>query len=196
MPALAARSARRNALPMPLPSSPGIPRSAMRSVDQSQHLPQSNGWQPLDAYTRASPEEPGEAPWGENHAWHVAERQETWQSWSSWLGERKEDLRAPCQAACPVGTNAGLYVSLIAEGRYDEALAVAAEPNPSPRSVGGSARLPVKRSAGVANSTSPLRSVISSALPPITDRPGRGRSSPPRISTRRKWPSSARDRPG
>jgi NADPH-dependent glutamate synthase beta subunit-like oxidoreductase len=31
-----------------------------------------------------------------------------------------------------VGTNAGLYVSLIAEGRYDEALNVASEPNPFP----------------------------------------------------------------
>ncbi|MGO8946131.1 MAG: FAD-dependent oxidoreductase [Ktedonobacterales bacterium] len=96
------------------------------------HLPSSTGWQPLDAYTRATPEEPGEAPWGENHDWHVAERQATWQSWRTWLGERTEDLRAPCQAACPVGTNAGLYVSLIAEGRYDEALSVAAEPNPFP----------------------------------------------------------------
>src|SRR6266568_1884494 len=95
-------------------------------------LPPEGGWQPLDAYTRATPEEPGETPWGEDRAWHVAERQDTWQSWRSWLGERKEDLRAPCQAACPVGTNAGLYVSLIAEGRYDEALQVASEPNPFP----------------------------------------------------------------
>ena len=63
---------------------------------------------------------------------HVAERQATWQTWRTWLGERKEDLRAPCQAACPVGTNAGLYVSLIAQGRYDEALQVASEPNPFP----------------------------------------------------------------
>jgi NADH-quinone oxidoreductase subunit F len=97
-----------------------------------EHLPKSDGWQPLDAFTRASPEEPGEAPWGEDHSWHVAERKETWQSWRTWLGQRKEDLRAPCQAACPVGTNAGLYVSLIAQGRYDEALSVAAEPNPFP----------------------------------------------------------------
>jgi NADPH-dependent glutamate synthase beta subunit-like oxidoreductase/NAD-dependent dihydropyrimidine dehydrogenase PreA subunit len=96
------------------------------------YLPPENGWQPLDAYTRANPEEPGETPWGNGHAWHVAERKATWQSWRSWLGERKEELRAPCQAACPVGTNAGLYVSLIAEGRYDEALQVAAEPNPFP----------------------------------------------------------------
>jgi NADPH-dependent glutamate synthase beta subunit-like oxidoreductase/NAD-dependent dihydropyrimidine dehydrogenase PreA subunit len=96
------------------------------------YLPEESGWQSLDAYTRATPEEPGEAPWGEKHSWHVAERKETWQSSRSWLGERKEDLRAPCQAACPVGTNAGLYVSLIAEGRYSEALEVAAEPNPFP----------------------------------------------------------------
>jgi len=96
------------------------------------HLPPEQGWQPLDAYTRAFPEEPGETPYGDGHAWHVAERQSTWQSWRTWLGERKEDLRAPCQAACPVGTNAGLYVSLIAQGRYDEALQVASEPNPFP----------------------------------------------------------------
>ncbi len=96
------------------------------------HLPPGDGWQPLDAYTKASPEEPGDTPWGEGRAWHVSERKAPWQSWRSWLGERKEDLRAPCQAACPVGTNAGLYVSLIAEGRYDEALQVAAEPNPFP----------------------------------------------------------------
>src|SRR5260221_8143602 len=96
------------------------------------YLPPEAGWQPLDAYTRATPAEPGETPWGQGRAWHVAERQATWQSWRTWLGERKEDLRAPCQAACPVGTNAGLYVSLIAQGRYDEALEVAAEPNPFP----------------------------------------------------------------
>jgi hypothetical protein len=41
------------------------------------YLPPENGWQPLDAYTRATPEEPGETPWGEGHDWHVAERQAT-----------------------------------------------------------------------------------------------------------------------
>ena len=45
------------------------------------HLPKESGWQPLDAYTRATPEEPGETPWGEGRDWHVAERQATWQSW-------------------------------------------------------------------------------------------------------------------
>jgi NADPH-dependent glutamate synthase beta subunit-like oxidoreductase/NAD-dependent dihydropyrimidine dehydrogenase PreA subunit len=111
--------------------------SSMKEIAYSKrgpisYLPPDNGWLPLDAYTRATPEEPGETPWRDGHAWHVAERKATWQSWRSWLGERKEDLRAPCQAACPVGTNAGLYVSLIAEGRYDEALQVASEPNPFP----------------------------------------------------------------
>ncbi|HUY99608.1 MAG TPA: FAD-dependent oxidoreductase [Thermomicrobiaceae bacterium] len=96
------------------------------------HLPPTDGWQPLDAYTRAFPDEPGDTPFGDGHAWHTAERRETWQSWRTWLGERSEDLRAPCQEACPVGTNAGLYVSLVAEGRYDEAITVAAESNPFP----------------------------------------------------------------
>ncbi len=100
---------------------------------QVTHLPPDHGWQPLDAYTRAFPRRAGRAALGRRTtAWHVAERQSTWQSWRTWLGERKEDLRAPCQAACPVGTNAGLYVSLIAQGRYDEALQVASEPNPFP----------------------------------------------------------------
>ncbi len=36
----------------------------------------------------------------------------------------------PCHTACPVGTEAGRYVSLIAEGRYREAYAVARRPNP------------------------------------------------------------------
>src|SRR6516225_5158120 len=36
----------------------------------------------------------------------------------------------PCRAACPVGTNAGGYVSLVAQGRWDDAFALARGPNP------------------------------------------------------------------
>ncbi len=36
----------------------------------------------------------------------------------------------PCRQACPVHTEAGKYVALIAEGRYREAYAVARKPNP------------------------------------------------------------------
>jgi NADPH-dependent glutamate synthase beta subunit-like oxidoreductase len=36
----------------------------------------------------------------------------------------------PCQAACPVKTDAGKYVQLIAEGRYEESYLTARSPNP------------------------------------------------------------------
>jgi len=36
----------------------------------------------------------------------------------------------PCQAACPVRTDAGKYVQLIAEGKYQESFLVARSPNP------------------------------------------------------------------
>jgi NADPH-dependent glutamate synthase beta subunit-like oxidoreductase len=35
-----------------------------------------------------------------------------------------------CQAGCPVGTDAGRYVQLVAEGRYEDAYLVARAPNP------------------------------------------------------------------
>ncbi len=40
------------------------------------------------------------------------------------------DSNFPCMAACPVHTEAGRYVALIAEGRYREAYHVARRPNP------------------------------------------------------------------
>src|SRR5664279_461291 len=36
----------------------------------------------------------------------------------------------PCMMACPAHTNAGRYVSLIAEGRFEEAYRYARDPNP------------------------------------------------------------------
>src|SRR5512140_3616217 len=36
----------------------------------------------------------------------------------------------PCMMACPVHTEAGRYVSLIAEGKYEEAYRYARRPNP------------------------------------------------------------------
>jgi formate dehydrogenase beta subunit len=36
----------------------------------------------------------------------------------------------PCRAACPVGTNAGGYVALVAKGLFEEAYALARAPNP------------------------------------------------------------------
>lgn len=40
------------------------------------------------------------------------------------------DANFPCMAACPVHTEAGRYVALIAEGKYKEAYHVARRPNP------------------------------------------------------------------
>src|SRR5271167_4950288 len=36
----------------------------------------------------------------------------------------------PCMMACPAHTNAGRYVSLIGEGRFEEAYKIARDPNP------------------------------------------------------------------
>lgn len=36
----------------------------------------------------------------------------------------------PCQAACPIRTDAGKYVQLIAEGEFQQAYLVARSPNP------------------------------------------------------------------
>jgi NADPH-dependent glutamate synthase beta subunit-like oxidoreductase/NAD-dependent dihydropyrimidine dehydrogenase PreA subunit len=94
--------------------------------------PSETAWRPLWRYTRAALDSEHGTPWGEEGAWQVAGRGQSWQSWRPWLGDEHQAIKAPCQEACPVGTNAGLYVSLIAEGRYDEALAIAAEPNPFP----------------------------------------------------------------
>ena len=38
----------------------------------------------------------------------------------------------PCRAACPVHTDAGGYVTAIAEGRFADAYRIAREPNPFP----------------------------------------------------------------
>src|ERR1700675_3772454 len=38
----------------------------------------------------------------------------------------------PCRAACPVHTDAGGYVTAIAEGRYRDAYLIARRPNPFP----------------------------------------------------------------
>jgi len=39
---------------------------------------------------------------------------------------------SPCSLACPIGTNVKAYVSLIATGKFEEALEVASGPNPFP----------------------------------------------------------------
>jgi NADPH-dependent glutamate synthase beta subunit-like oxidoreductase/NAD-dependent dihydropyrimidine dehydrogenase PreA subunit len=89
------------------------------------------GWQPLGEVTRESLKKARVSPWGDAFTWRVSERPNDWQVWRSMVADRRDPI-APCQEACPAGTDAGRYVGLIAQGRYDEAYAVAAEVNPFP----------------------------------------------------------------
>jgi NADPH-dependent glutamate synthase beta subunit-like oxidoreductase/NAD-dependent dihydropyrimidine dehydrogenase PreA subunit len=90
------------------------------------------GWVPLSAVTRESLKPDHPSPWGSLFRWETAERPQPWQVWRTMVSETPNRPVAPCQAACPAGTDAGRYVGLIGQGRYDDAYAVAAEVNPFP----------------------------------------------------------------
>jgi NADPH-dependent glutamate synthase beta subunit-like oxidoreductase/Pyruvate/2-oxoacid:ferredoxin oxidoreductase delta subunit len=94
--------------------------------------PAADGWAPLSFYTREALKQPRVDPWGKLHEWRPVNRPASWQTWRSWGDPATARFLAPCQEACPVGTDAGLYVALVGEGRYAEAFAVAAEYNPFP----------------------------------------------------------------
>jgi NADPH-dependent glutamate synthase beta subunit-like oxidoreductase/NAD-dependent dihydropyrimidine dehydrogenase PreA subunit len=89
------------------------------------------GWVALSSVTLESLKPSHPSPWGNLFTWTTAERPHAWQVNRSMVEGRREP-QAPCQAACPAGTDAGRYVGLVAEGRYDDAYAVAAEVNPFP----------------------------------------------------------------
>ncbi len=86
------------------------------------------GWIPLSAVTREALKPTRSSPFDPFLAWATRDVPVARPEWAP----DPDPLRAPCQVACPAGTDAGRYVGLIAEGRYDEAYAVAAEVNPFP----------------------------------------------------------------
>ena len=90
------------------------------------------GWVPLSAVTREALKPVHDSPWGPLFVWRTAERPQPWQVWTTMVDDAPPSPIAPCQEACPAGTDAGRYVGLVAAGRYDEAYAVAAEVNPFP----------------------------------------------------------------
>ncbi len=92
----------------------------------------SDAWVPLSEVTLEALKPDHPSPWGDLFTWRTAERPEPWQVWRSMVEGVPESPIAPCQAACPALTDAGRYVGLVAEGRYDDAYAVAAEVNPFP----------------------------------------------------------------
>jgi NADPH-dependent glutamate synthase beta subunit-like oxidoreductase/NAD-dependent dihydropyrimidine dehydrogenase PreA subunit len=89
-------------------------------------------WLPLTAVTREALKTDHPEPFDGLFRWRTSERPQPWQTWRSMVDAADRTPRAPCQVACPAATDAGRYVGLIAEGRYDDAYAVAAEVNPFP----------------------------------------------------------------
>jgi NADH-quinone oxidoreductase subunit F len=89
------------------------------------------GWIPLSTVTREALKPTRVSPFDEVGPWQTAVRPEPWQVWRTMI-EAAPPAAAPCQVACPAGTDAGRYVGLIAAGRYADAYAVAAEVNPFP----------------------------------------------------------------
>ncbi|HJW22558.1 MAG TPA: FAD-dependent oxidoreductase [Candidatus Limnocylindrales bacterium] len=87
-------------------------------------------WIPLSEATREALKPRKVSPFDAVELWTTRERPEPWQVWRSMRPADTAEPIAPCQAACPAGTDAGRYVGLLAEGRYDDAYAVAAEVNP------------------------------------------------------------------
>jgi len=96
------------------------------------HMPGVEPWLPLSSVTRESLKREHPSPWGSLFGWKTAHREEAWQVWRSMKADGPTVPKAPCQVACPAGTDAGRYIGLIGAGRYDEAYAVAAEVNPFP----------------------------------------------------------------
>jgi NADPH-dependent glutamate synthase beta subunit-like oxidoreductase/NAD-dependent dihydropyrimidine dehydrogenase PreA subunit len=120
---------------MTLVAEPGDTKLAPRQgpIDRpAAPTPGLQPWLPLSSVTREVLKREHPSPWGDLLSWHTAERTEAWQVWRSMKTSGPTVPLAPCQAACPAGTDAGRYVGLIAAKRYDEAYAVAAEVNPFP----------------------------------------------------------------
>ena len=73
-------------------------------------------WLPLATVTRESLKPDHPSPWGGLFHWQTARRDEAWQVWRSMKADEPRAPKAPCQVACPAGTDAGRYVGLIAAG--------------------------------------------------------------------------------
>ena len=110
-----------------------VPLAARQGpVDRPAAVSADAAWLPLAAVTREALKPDHHSPWGDLFTWRTRSRPEPWQVWSTMVTAPPASPIAPCQEACPAGTDAGRYVGLVGAGRYDEAYAVAAEVNPFP----------------------------------------------------------------
>jgi NADH-quinone oxidoreductase subunit F len=94
--------------------------------------PTDGSWIPLSVVTREGHKDTKPSPFDPLVSWRTRARPEGWQTWQQMVPSGTPAPQAPCQGACPAGTDAGRYVGLIAQGRYSDAYAVAAEVNPFP----------------------------------------------------------------
>ncbi len=101
-------------------------------IERPASTPAVAGWVPLSEVTREALKPVHDSPWGSLFRWQTRSRPQPWQTWTTMVEDTPPSPLAPCQEACPAATDAGRYVGLIGQGRYDEAYAVAAEVNPFP----------------------------------------------------------------
>ena len=106
------------------------PDAARRAPGPITRPEPTTGWIPWSAITREALKPTRVSPF--EGGWQTRNRPKPWQVWSTMVEPDVRPPAAPCQEACPAGTDAGRYVGLIAQGRYDDAYAVAAEVNPFP----------------------------------------------------------------
>jgi NADPH-dependent glutamate synthase beta subunit-like oxidoreductase/NAD-dependent dihydropyrimidine dehydrogenase PreA subunit len=115
---------------MTLATMPGATPLEPRQGPVSRPEPAS-GWIPLSTVTREALKPTRVSPFDEVGPWRTPVRPMPWQVWTTMV-DVDGPAKAPCQVACPAGTDAGRYVGLISAGRYADAYAVAAEVNPFP----------------------------------------------------------------
>jgi NADPH-dependent glutamate synthase beta chain and related oxidoreductases len=165
---------------MTLATQPGPTDLAPRQGPIHRPLPESGGWVPLSAVTLESLKPAHPSPWSDVIGVRTPSR---WPAGSP-LPHDTAPHQAPCQVACPAGTDAGRYVGLIADGRYDEAYAVAAEVNPFPSVCGWICTAPCEAACrrGVLDEPISIRTIkrfaaehgsLPAVKPPTTRRPER-----------------------
>jgi len=71
---------------------------------------------------------------------------------------------APCQVACPIGTDAPSYIAYIWEGKIEQAFEAITATIPSARSAAASATRPASRPAAASTATARSPSATSSAM--------------------------------
>ncbi len=140
------------------------------------HRPPTNdaGWSALSSVTLESLKPSHPSPWGDLFQWATNERSAAGPDGVSPI-EGRQAPQAPCQTACPAGTDAGRYVGLVAQGRFDDAYAVAAEVNPFPSVCGWICTAPCEAACrrGVLDEPISIRTIKRFAtehgtLPPVT----------------------------